>query len=79
MVDTKERREIREEASATRELFGVRAHLVGDDLINEHGRVIAVIARRTFHAWLLSNPTASSFSTFPPSLLQEGQARSEKS
>ena len=63
MVGANQPREMKEEAPAMRELFGIRARLVGDDLINEQGQVIAVINRRAFHAWLLSHPTALAFST----------------
>lgn len=68
MVDAKQAGETREETPAMRELFGIRARLVGDDLINEHGQVIAVINRRALHAWLLSHPVVSALSTVSLSL-----------
>lgn len=68
MGGAKKSRETREENHAVRELFGIRARLVGDELINEHGQVIAVINRRALHAWLLSHPTVSTFSTVSLSL-----------
>ena len=71
MEDTKKSQATCEEAPAMRELFGIRARLVGDDLINEQGRVLAVINRRAFNAWLLSQPSALSSSAFSLSSLQE--------
>jgi hypothetical protein len=63
MSDAKERRAAREETSGMRELLGIRARLVGDELIDEHGRVIAVANRRAFRAWLRSDSTFSSCSS----------------
>jgi len=67
-----------EETPAMRELFGIRARLVGDDLINEQGQVLAVVNRRAFNAWLLAHPSALSSSAFSLSSLQKERVQSRE-
>jgi len=55
MADANQQRPGRQDASGARELFGVRARLIGDELIDEQGKVLAVTNRQAFRAWLQSS------------------------
>lgn len=53
MSDGSQQRPGRTDASGLRELLGLRARRVGDELIDEHDKVIAVTNRQAFRAWRL--------------------------
>ncbi|HXG20737.1 MAG TPA: hypothetical protein VNN62_16885 [Methylomirabilota bacterium] len=55
MADSSQQRPGRTDASGMRELLGLRARLVGDELIDEQGRVLAVTNRQAFRVWLRSS------------------------
>jgi hypothetical protein len=71
MSDAKLHGPVQHNADGLRELFGIRARLVGDELIDEQGKVLAVANRRAFHAWLRSSSAFPSLSVTAALATQE--------